>query len=167
MDYQLLKVVNGLAGKNIVLDYFFIFLAVYLIFVIAAASVFLIAKLAPTKSNKIRLLLRLIFAASVSYGFNIIISNLYFRSRPFVANDVVQLINKSVTEKSFPSDHAALAFAFAATIYFVNRRMGAILLILAGLVAIGRVLVGVHFPFDVIGGAFVGLFFAWLAKKFC
>ncbi|MBU1916457.1 phosphatase PAP2 family protein, partial [Patescibacteria group bacterium] len=79
---------------------------------------------------------------------------------PFVVlTDVNLLINPPLTAKSFPSDHAIISFALAFSVLMLHRRLGAVLLICAGAVAVGRVLVGVHYPLDVLAGAILGT--AW------
>jgi undecaprenyl-diphosphatase len=57
---------------------------------------------------------------------------------------------------SFPSGHAASAFAFARGVARVEARAGRPLGVLAAAVAYSRVHTGVHFPGDVIAGAIVG-----------
>ena len=58
---------------------------------------------------------------------------------------------------SFPSDHAALVFAFATALFFHHRRLG-ILALLWCAVVIGfpRIYVGYHYPSDMIAGAAIG-----------
>ncbi len=58
---------------------------------------------------------------------------------------------------SFPSTHATLAWALAAVIAKEDRRMGNVAYILAVLVSLSRIYLGVHYPVDVIAGAFLGL----------
>ncbi|HEY3990772.1 MAG TPA: phosphatase PAP2 family protein [Acidobacteriaceae bacterium] len=58
---------------------------------------------------------------------------------------------------SFPSDHAALYFALAATIYSVNRKVGYYSFGLAVLLNAVRVYLGFHYFSDVIGGAALGV----------
>lgn len=71
---------------------------------------------------------------------------------------------------SFPSSHAADAFAFVVFIgvYFPKARFP--LLVLATLTAYSRVYCGVHFPADVLGGALFGSLLGWvfasLTKKY-
>ena len=57
---------------------------------------------------------------------------------------------------SFPSGHAAAAFAFATGVGHVSPTAGVPLQALAALVAYSRVHTGVHFPGDVLIGALAG-----------
>ena len=57
---------------------------------------------------------------------------------------------------SFPSGHAASAFAFAAGVGRVLPAAGVPLHAVAGLVAYSRVHTGVHYPLDAIVGSLVG-----------
>jgi undecaprenyl-diphosphatase len=70
----------------------------------------------------------------------------------------------------FPSDHAVFVFAIAFAVWGATRnaRLFTTLMILAILVAVGRVLGLVHTPLDVIGG-FLAAFFAaatWYPRAF-
>jgi undecaprenyl-diphosphatase len=58
---------------------------------------------------------------------------------------------------SFPSDHAALYFALAATIWSVNRKLGYYALGLAALVDLIRLYLAFHYLSDIIGGAALGI----------
>jgi membrane-associated phospholipid phosphatase len=59
--------------------------------------------------------------------------------------------------RSFPSGHAAAAFAFATGAGRVLPSAGPPLAALATLVGYSRIHTGVHYPVDVIGGALVGV----------
>lgn len=58
---------------------------------------------------------------------------------------------------SFPSGHAASAFAFATAVGHVSPALSAPLRAAATLVGYSRVHTGVHFPADVLAGAFLGV----------
>ena len=58
---------------------------------------------------------------------------------------------------SFPSGHAATSFAAATVLSFAFPRLAPILLVLAAAVGFSRVYVGVHYPLDIVGGAFLGV----------
>lgn len=83
------------------------------------------------------------------------------RARPFLAiadigYPIMRLIPAPLNT-SFPSGHTGAAVTMACVIFWVHRRSGMIAFACAALVALGRVLVGVHYPTDILGGAIVGL----------
>jgi undecaprenyl-diphosphatase len=92
-----------------------------------------------------------------------VITHIWQRPRPFVAHphDTILLVPPS-SEPSFPSDHAVAAFAIAFAVAFVGRRMGAAFLAGATLIAVSRVVAGLHYPGDILGGAAIGLLAAAL-----
>ena len=56
-----------------------------------------------------------------------------------------------------PSDHAVMFFAMAVAFFFVNRWAGIVALIHAALViSIPRIILGLHYPSDILVGAPVG-----------
>ncbi len=81
-----------------------------------------------------------------------ILNMFYFRPRPFVDLDVNLLFYRP-TDSSFPSNSAAVAFGIAFGIWGVNRKMGWFAIAVAGLYGLARVYAGVHYPFDIVGGA--------------
>ena len=67
---------------------------------------------------------------------------------------------------SFPSDHAVLFFALATGIFFASRRAGWLAFIyVSGLICLPRIYLGLHYPTDVLAGAAIGMFPAWLANR--
>jgi undecaprenyl-diphosphatase len=66
---------------------------------------------------------------------------------------------------SFPSVHAAVAFAIATSIWIHNKKLGVRFYILAFLVALGRVLSEVHYVHDVLVGAAIGILTSLVVKK--
>lgn len=79
------------------------------------------------------------------------------RLRPFVVESgVLRLIPPPLSLHSLPSAHASAAFALAFAIAWTNPRAAIVPIVLACLVAFGRVAVGVHYPTDVLAGAAIG-----------
>ena len=96
-----------------------------------------------------------VIIVALTIGLNKCIEFFYFRPRPFVTHDVILLIEKSAESTSFPSNHSAGAFAIAFAFLWIQRKFGIVLLGIATLMAFSRVFVGVHYPADVITGAFI------------
>lgn len=119
-------------------------------------------------------------AVMLATALGYIIQALVDRSRPYeVLGEAVRTIGMLPANSSFPSAHTWIASAFAATFLFMPAYVSAgyLLFSLALLVGIGRVMVGFHYPSDIIAGALLGLvaasivvhhgprLFRWLAKR--
>lgn len=91
----------------------------------------------------------------------------YYHLRPFDVLGFTPLISESGS--SFPSGHAAWFFALAMVIIFRNWKWGAWFFAGALVIGVARIYVGVHWPFDILGGAVIGigsaLFIHWLLRK--
>lgn len=102
----------------------------------------------------------------LSLALKAVVTGFYVRTRPFIPYPAVLQFPIQVDPASFPSMHTMLAFTVAGSIYFSGmKKMGSLLLFLALLVGAGRVMVGVHYPSDVLGGAIFGLFVAWMLHR--
>jgi undecaprenyl-diphosphatase len=100
-------------------------------------------------------------AAALSAGLALAvgktISEIVDRARPFVADPHgVHVFAAHSADPGFPSDHATAAFAIAVAILLRKRSWGIVALVLAGVLSVGRVAMGVHYPTDVIAGAALG-----------
>ncbi len=88
----------------------------------------------------------------------VLISNAYFfRPRPFDGMEDVTLLFYRPTDSSFPSNSAAAAFAIAAVVWRINRRIGAGMFAAAAVYGFSRVYAGVHYPSDIMGGIIIAL----------
>lgn len=97
-------------------------------------------------------------SAALALAIAQVIAGLVDRPRPYVADPSgLHLFASRSPDPSFPSDHATAAFAVALAIWLRNRRWGALALVMAAVLALGRVAVGVHYPSDVVAGAALGM----------
>lgn len=100
-----------------------------------------------------------VFVALVAMGFSslavYIITALYSRPRPFLVHDV-ELLFYQPTDSSFPSNPVAVTFAMAVGVWFINRRLGLVLIAVVGWYAFARVYAGVHYPLDVAASMAIG-----------
>lgn len=78
------------------------------------------------------------------------------RPRPPQADRALEALVAVPGTSSFPSGHAATAFAAATAIAVLCPRLRVWVLLLAAAVAISRVYLRVHFPLDITAGALLG-----------
>lgn len=78
------------------------------------------------------------------------------RPRPYETLGFTPLFPKATRGKSMPSRHCFCAAAIAVTAGMVSPALGAVLAVLAVLIAATRVLIGVHYPGDVLAGLAFG-----------
>lgn len=165
-DLALFRFLNGLAGRSAESDAFIVFGATYLPFLMAALALAYVAVAWKTThfEGRFENLTHAVWACLIGFAAQAAIGFFWFRLRPFAGLEgVIKLADRLASEKSFPSAHATYAFSLAFAIFFHNRKWGSLLLVLAAAVSVSRVMAGVHYPSDVIGGAAVGLVAAGLA----
>ena len=90
---------------------------------------------------------------------------------PAVLGDAVHVIGQAYRADSFPSGHATAVFAIGGLYMLGFRKWGWVILVLtvAGIAALSRAVVGVHWPLDILGGAIGGWLSAiaglWIARR--
>jgi undecaprenyl-diphosphatase len=89
---------------------------------------------------------------------NAVLGHLWYHARPFADHpkQTLLLVHHGA-DNSFPSDHASVAFAVAFAVLVFHRRLGVLLLAVAMGIGLDRILVGVHYPIDVLTSVLVGL----------
>ncbi|HEX7798658.1 MAG TPA: phosphatase PAP2 family protein [Vicinamibacterales bacterium] len=103
------------------------------------------------------LLLELMLAIVLaSFLANYVVKPLVSRERPFVSTPEILVIGSRPGDASFPSGHAANAFAGASVLARRLRAQRVLWWALALLITYSRIYLGVHYPLDVIGGALLG-----------
>ena len=85
------------------------------------------------------------------------LKEVFDRERPPLADPDVDPLVGLPSSPSFPSGHAATAFAAAALVGALRPRLRVPLYAVAALVALSRVYLGVHYWLDVIAGAALGI----------
>ncbi len=81
---------------------------------------------------------------------------LFNRARPFISDTEIAPLIKTPSSSSFPSGHSATAAAGAITLSAIYPSFAPALLLSGVLVALSRIYLGVHYPFDVLAGLLIG-----------
>lgn len=95
-------------------------------------------------------------ATVLALGLNQPLGALVAEPRPYVTHPAMLRLADATTDFSFPSDHAVMAGAVAAGLLLAHRRLGLIAVGAAVLMALTRVYVGAHYPWDVLAGLVFG-----------
>lgn len=138
------------------------FLANYLIVVMFAGLGLLYLKDGRLKKT---IVVKALLASLIAWGLVEMIKDLVPTIRPFLVTGATPLTILYPANSTFPSSHAAVAFALAASLFMESRRYGSVFMLGAFLVGAGRVLAHVHYPLDIAGGAILGVSVALLVRK--
>lgn len=99
----------------------------------------------------------------VVYG---VLKRSFVRERPFIRHSGISQAAAPLDRYSFPSGHTlhAVSFAWQASVHFPQ--LAWVLIPLAAMIAASRVVLGLHYPTDVLAGAFIGGCIAELGLAF-
>lgn len=91
------------------------------------------------------------------------------RTRPYDVIEGLTVLVKKPHDASFPSGHSSVSFNVATSLYLTLPKkfhwFTICCLVLAGLTALSRLYVGVHYPTDVLAGTVLGILCSILVKK--
>ncbi|MCS6923966.1 MAG: phosphatase PAP2 family protein [Fimbriimonadales bacterium] len=99
-----------------------------------------------------------------------VLKHLFPRLRPSTLPGALVAPDERIFYSSFPSGHTTTAFALAFWVFLLAhatryRVWGYGALLLAGLIGLSRIYRGVHYPSDVLAGAFIGVLWGAMAYR--
>ncbi|OGN27325.1 MAG: hypothetical protein A2941_00510 [Candidatus Yanofskybacteria bacterium RIFCSPLOWO2_01_FULL_49_17] len=163
LNVWLFRFVSDFAGRWPALDIIAIFFSeyVWLIMLAVVAGKFLMDR----QRHKDMAIVS-IGSAVIARGIIVsIIKWFYDHPRPDMVIKVNALLAGGDTVNSFPSGHTTFVFALAAGVYFYDKKLGRWLLAAAALVGLARIYAGVHWPFDILAGAVLGVLSAYVFNR--
>ena len=104
-------------------------------------------------------------AAAVAVVCNQVIHAIWDRPRPYETHQISHPWS-SATDASFPSDHASASLAIAFAVLAFDPVAGALFLVAAVLIAVGRVLIGAHYVSDIGASLLVAAVSAFVVVRF-
>ncbi len=105
----------------------------------------------------------ILFSTASSFVISKVVKILVHTPRPFIEfSNVYPLFSE--TGFAFPSSHAATLAGLSFAVFFRHKRLGYFCLVAMVLVGVARVMAGVHFPIDILGGFAIGFLVAYFTK---
>ncbi|MFH1400236.1 MAG: phosphatase PAP2 family protein [Nanoarchaeota archaeon] len=101
---------------------------------------------------------------AASFFISFLLKDAIGRLRPLVDSVLIPLLD--ATSFSFPSGHAAIAFASVPILGRLYPRLRWLFITYASMIALSRIYVGVHYPSDVLAGVVLGLLVGYLLLYF-
>ena len=138
---------------------------------------FLNKSLVEKKIASLSILISIVLTIIISNQVGDTIKSLELRERPWSNQSQLDMncpvctideqnqFNGGGRNKSFPSNHAANAFALAFTISFFFPNLKKIVYGIAIVIMFSRIYLGVHYPFDVLSGMILGLLSGLIVTK--
>lgn len=96
---------------------------------------------------------------------NIGLKNIFARPRPYTVNpDIVpSMLIDRLKSYSFPSGHTRCCFESGMAMFLCDKRWGKAAFVLGGFIGFSRMYLYMHYPADVLAGAFLGLLDGFVA----
>jgi len=163
-DAALFRLING-QGQNSFFDWFMPFMTELknFTYVLIALGFWLLWK--ERKAGLVFLLFLGLTLTITDQFSSKILKEIIGRVRPCHVLENVHMLTDCNTSYSFPSSHAVNIFAAAWFLAQPLGRAAPVFFGIAGIVAYSRVYIGIHYPFDVLGGAAIGLLIAWPLRR--
>jgi|SRR6266404_30973 len=148
------------AHRSILLDHLIVFFAVYFPYVVVLSAVLFFIFF----HRNLKRFFWVFFAALLAWLVSGVLKHLIHTPRPFLALPNVSALFTE-TGYSFPSGHASFFAALAFSIFFVNKKTGYWFMFFALVIGVARIVAGVHFPIDILGGFALGAIVAYFLKN--
>lgn len=163
LDVQLTGYLSNIIPHSPFFDAFFSFLSLRGGFAVWGIILILLLILFEEKRNHAFLFYFLLGCSSTYILVDKILKNIFLRSRPFATIfNQFQLSSTDSCPKdfSFPSTHAATAFAAAAILSYFDKKRTGFYYLIAFLISYSRVYLGCHYLLDILFGGLTGYLIA-------
>jgi undecaprenyl-diphosphatase len=173
MNQQIFFFFYNFAHQSTLLDQIIIFFAQYFPYIVVfLAGIFLVMhhEIFKTESTwqvflqKKREILSVFFDGALAWLLARLLKSFFHILRPAETFSQVKTL---ILEKgyAFPSGHATFFMALAFAIFFFHRKAGYTFIFFALLIGLARIMAGVHFPLDILGGFVFGGLVAFSLKN--
>jgi membrane-associated phospholipid phosphatase len=163
----------NLAHQSVFFDQLVIFSAVYFPYIVVILAVIFLLfyyKILPSQNpikefiNKWKGFIFVPLTGGLAILLAEMLKILFHTLRPFAIWPQVHSLFTE-TGYAFPSGHAAIFSAIAVALFFTHKKAGYLFMFFALLIGLARIIAGVHFPIDILGGFIIGALVALFIKN--
>ena len=160
MNKKIFFKLNNLVGKSKILDLALIFWAKYFAFLFWfwLIIIFLFSDTGKTFNLSHERIIYVHLTGILVWFLVLLIKTMRFTPRPYLTKETKVLIKKKKSSSAFPSGHTALFFALGGMFVHFSVPLGVLAFVCAFLVGLSRLISGLHWPIDILGGAIIGTF---------
>jgi undecaprenyl-diphosphatase len=90
--------------------------------------------------------------SGISFAIAVVLKEMIHKARPFITHENIHPFFNPGLYDSMPSGHAVFFLMFALMIYRHHKITGLIGIVIAFIVGMSRIIVGVHYPVDIVAG---------------
>lgn len=160
MNEALFMSIYHLSGQSTVLDNLMIYITNYALYLVYLIVIVLAVKRRQTEGKALIIIaLTLVLASIIAKLLRVVI----IEDRPYVTLDIQPLIQES-WPKSFPSLHAMFSWIVAFGYWISGSKLTWLMVTIAIIISFSRIYLGVHYPFDILGGIILAGLSSLLAK---
>lgn len=159
MNYSILQFLYAFSQDYPMLGRFFVFISGPVSYIIVPFLI-LVYVSHKTKENFMYAFSLVFLSGFTSFLSARILKEIFRVARPGLTHDTIIPLS-TVGGYSFPSEHASVYGALTVALFHFDYRLGIASLVFGILVMLSRVIIGVHYPFDVVVGFAVGALCAY------
>ena len=156
MNEVIFLYLNQFQGQSLFLDVI-IFLMSDILVLSFIVAIFIYVYTSDNHRRAIKNSTIILLAGLIAWALADIIKYIFPVGRPFTVSDSVKVFFERGGDGSFPSGHTAFISSVATMFYFYNKRIFFWMLAVVVAVGLGRVISGMHWPVDVLGGLTLGV----------
>ncbi len=114
--------------------------------------------------QKWREILIVFFSSVLAWIIGYLFKNIFMELRPFLAlPNVMPLWVEG--GYAFPSGHSTTFMALAFSIFLIHKKVGYLFILSALIIGITRIMAGVHYPVDILGGFVLGILISYITNR--
>lgn len=164
-DQQVTAFISALLPRNTFFDFFFAFLSLQGLTIIIWILLFAFFVYRERFDNTHKQFILAFFLSFLTTSFlvNIVIKNVVMRERPWVVQQISETICPD--DYSFPSGHAAGAFAGAIIFAHFDLKRKWLYYGTATLISLSRIYLHCHYLLDITVGALIGFGIGWITLR--